>query len=214
VHFSRWNQGKRNRTDHPYNGVVNFWPEGGETMFLNRFFIVSGLIGVFLGMTSVPLFAQQKIGYVDSERILAASPDAVDAQKKLDDENEEWGNEIQRMNEELRSLREALDQQSLLLSEARKKEKQEEIESLYSRIQLYQNQKWGQQGEFFRRQQELLQPVYDRITATIHRIAEEEGYDFILDSVQGNLLYAQEKYDLTDQVIEALEKEAPSSELE
>ena len=175
----------------------------------------------FIGLTIafIPFFigveqasAQSKIGYVDSQVILASYPAAVDAQKKLEEENEVWGEEMQQMNQDLRRLREDLDQQSLLLSDAKKKEKEDEIQALTTQIQQFQNQKWGQQGEYFRRQEELMRPVLDMINAVIHRVAEEEECDFIFDSVQGNILYAQEKFDYTDRVLEELEKEAPTTE--
>ena len=54
-----------------------------------------------------------------------------------------------------------------------------------------------------------MQPIIGSINQVIHRIGEEEGYDFIFDSVAGNILHAKEKYDITEAVLEELEKEAP-----
>jgi outer membrane protein len=168
------------------------------------------MLAVLGVLGSASLMAQSKIGYIDSEKILSTFPPAMDAQKKLEDENVKWGQEMQRMNDELRGLQEQLDQQSLLLSDAKKREMTDEMQAQVRRIQQFQDQKWGQQGEYFRRQQELLNPVYEQINAAIHKIGKEEGYDFIFDSVQGNLLFAQEKYDLTDKVLEELEKGTPT----
>lgn len=168
------------------------------------------MLSVLGVLGSVGLMAQSKIGYIDSEKILSTFPPAMEAQKKLEDENVKWGQEMQRMNDELRGLQEQLDQQSLLLSDAKKREMTDEMQAQVRRIQQFQDQKWGQQGEFFRRQQELLNPVYEQINTAIHKIGKEEGYDFIFDSVQGNLLFAQEKYDLTDKVLEELEKGTPA----
>lgn len=178
-------------------------------MFRHSFALM--FLTAVLCLVRAPLSAQSKIGYVDSQVILTSYPAAVDAQKKLEEENEEWGREMQQMNDDLRQLENDLDQQSLLLSEAKKKEKEDEIQTLITQIQQYQNQKWGQQGEYFRRQEELMRPILDRINAVIHRIAEEEECDFIFDSVQGNILYAQDKYDFTDKVLEELEKESPTT---
>lgn len=151
---------------------------------------------------------QAKIAYVDSQKILTSYAAAVDAQKKLDEETNEWSRELQKMNTDLKQAQDELKKMSLLLSEAKRKEKRDEIEALDKEIQQFQNRKWGEQGEYFRRQRELLQPIIDQIDAVIDQLAQREGYDFVFDSVQGNILYAQQKFDLTDKVLEELEKES------
>jgi outer membrane protein len=172
------------------------------------FFVVLGATACVFGWQTAG--AQLKVGYIDSQRILTTLPTAVDAQKRLDAEQAKWGQELQRMQGELQTLQEKLDQQSLLLSEAKKKEQRDEIQALYVRAQQYQSQKWGQGGEYFKLQEELLQPVFDTINAAIHRIGDEEGYDFIFDSVAGNILHAKEDHDLTEKVLKELEKESTS----
>ena len=116
------------------------------------------------------------------------------------------------MNQDLRVLETELDEQSLLLSEARKAEKTEEIRALYTDIQKFQDQKWGQNGEYFRKQTELMQPVLDKINTIIHRIGEEEKFDYILDTAQGSVLYAQINHDLTDRILAELERSDATSE--
>jgi outer membrane protein len=176
-----------------------------KNFFLVTVFVVIGGFFCFQGV-----LAQLKVGYVDSQKVLSSVPAAVDAQRKLEEESAKWGQELQKMNEELQIRQEQLEQQGLMLSEAKKREKTQEIQELYIKAQQFQNEKWGENGEFFKRRQELLQPVFDEINAAINKIAEEENYDFIYDTVPGGLLYAKQKYDLTNDVITELEKEVPS----
>ena len=169
------------------------------------------LLITLLLVSGLTLQAQsQKIGYVDSQKILSTFPPALDAQKKLEAESNKWGQELQKMQEDLKTLQNQLDQQSLLLSEAKKKEKAQQLQDLAIKIQQYQNEKWGNNGEFFRRRSELLQPVLDQINNAINKVGDEEGYDFIFDSVAGNILFAKNKYDLTDKVLQELEKASPA----
>ena len=156
-------------------------------------------------------FGQSKIGYVDSQKILSTFVDAIDAQKKLEAENGQWEQELRKMNDALTKLNDELEQKSLLLSEEKKKEKEQEIQAEARRIQQFQNQKWGENGEYFKRRSELYQPVIEKINRVIHRIGEEEEYDFIFDTVAGNILHGNEKYDLTDMVLSELEKEPTTS---
>jgi outer membrane protein len=155
--------------------------------------------------------AEIKIGYVDSQRILSTYPPAVDAQKELEGESAKWGQELQKMNQEFKKLQEQLDQQSLLLSEEKKRERSQELQNLAMKIQQYQNEKWGEQGEFFSRREELLKPVFDQINEAIKKVGEDEDYDYIFDTVAGNILHAKEKYDLTDRILDELEKISSSA---
>jgi len=171
-------------------------------------------IVVFITMVMVifgggALIAQSKIAYVDSQKILSTFSGAIDAQKKLDEENATWDQELKKMNDDYKVLQEQLEQQSLLLSEAKKKEKAQELQAAAVEIQQYQNKKWGQSGDFFKRRGELMQPVIDQINRIVHQIGEDEDYDFIFDTVAGNIIHAKERYDITESVLEELEKETP-----
>ncbi len=159
------------------------------------------ILSVFLNSF---VFAQLKIGYVDSQVILNKLPSAIEAQKKLEEQSNAWAEELQKMGDQLRTLQQQLEQQSLLLSDAKKKEKQDEIQQLYMKSQRFQNEKFGQQGELFQKRNELLQPVFDQINERIQEVAEEQGYDYIFDTVAGNILHAKEEYDLTKVLLEKL----------
>jgi len=163
----------------------------------------SGMLVLLMSLLSVgTAFGQLKIGYVNSQRVLASLPSAIEARNKLEQESTAWREELQEMEREFQERQEQLQQQSMLLSEEKKNEKAAELQDLLVRAQQYQNQKWGDGGEFYRRQAELLQPVYDQINEAIKKVRSNEGYDFILDAV--NLLDADEKYDLTDELLKEL----------
>jgi outer membrane protein len=164
-----------------------------------------------LALTAGTAMGQAKLAYVDSQKILATFPPALDAQKKLEAENSQWAQEFQKMQEDMKALNDKLDQQSLLLSDAKKKEAAQEIQNLAIKAQQYQAEKWGEEGKFFQRRKELLQPVFDKINVIITKIGDEDGYDFIFDTQAGNLLYAKSTHNLTDDVLARLEKEGSST---
>jgi len=58
---------------------------------------------------------------------------------------------------------------------------------------------------------EFSRPIIEKINALISRIGEEEGYDFIFDASSGSLVHALPKYDITQQVIEELNKGVAAS---
>ena len=174
-----------------------------------RIFVTGLQIAVILIFSQAS--AQSKIGYVDSEKIRKEYTGMKDAEKEVKDTNQKWDKEMQEMNQRLQKLKDDLNQHSLLLSAAKEKEKQDEIDALITQIQQFQKNKWGDNGEYFRKQEQILKPVYDKIKAAIDKVAEEEKLDIIFDSVQGNILFAKENLDLTEQVMEILKKETPAS---
>jgi len=163
------------------------------------------LIVVFL-FISGGVYAQAKIGYVDSKVIIDGMQDAKDAQANLDNLVSAWQNEIQMMNDSLNLVKEDYEKKKLILTENIKKQKEEEIKALGKKISDYKLSKFGENGEYFQKQNELMKPVQDKVFKAIQDVAKEGDYDFVFDrSSQMLLLYMNEKYDLTQKVIKKLE---------
>jgi outer membrane protein len=158
--------------------------------------------------TMLPLEARElKIGYVDSERILTEFEDSKEAQKKLADESKAWETEAAGMRQKIADMEADLEKQSLLLSEEKKTEKMQELQAEYIKFQQFQQDIWGQDGKLYQRNLELTRPVVEKINAAISKIGDEDGYDFIFDASQGNVVHAKAEYDLTDRVLDLLKKE-------
>ncbi|NOZ60625.1 MAG: OmpH family outer membrane protein [Calditrichaeota bacterium] len=177
-------------------------------MGLKKLFKTS-LIVLMLVALAAPGFAQKlKIGYVHSNKILATYKDALDVQKKIDELDRQYQQEGRQMQETLRQLQDQYDSQSLLLSDTKKKEKEAEIQNLIAKIQQFQQEKYNPQtGEIYKKQAELMQPVLDKINAIIKKISEAEGFDLVLDTASGNILYVSKQVtDLTGKILEELNK--------
>ena len=143
--------------------------------------------------------AQLKFGYVDIQKVLVTDQESIDAQNKLEDERQAAIQELQKMEEEFTSGQETLNQQSLLLSEEKRRQKTQELQDMYLKIQEYQQNK---DQELTNRQTELMKPIYDKINAAIRKIRDQGGYDFIFDTMY--LLDAKEQYDLTEELLKEL----------
>jgi len=170
------------------------------------------MITLILGLGFSPAFAQLKLGYVNSQQVLEKFKDALDVKKQLAELNTQWESEARNMQREIQKLQEELESQSLLLSDQRKQEKVQEIQTLGQKYQLFLQTKWGQQGEGVKKEVELLQPVYEKINTAIKKIGEAEGYQYIFDVVAGNILYASDDQpDLTEKLLAELNKELAAS---
>lgn len=152
-----------------------------------------------------PLYSQVKIGYINSEAIMKELPEAQDAQRKLDNLVQEWQTELRKMESEWKRKYDDYDRNKLLMSDQTRAEKEKELVELENRIVQYREQKFVQNGELFQKQEEFMKPIQNKIFNALEQVAKKEGYDFVFDkSGEILLLYANEKYDLTKQVLEIL----------
>lgn len=167
--------------------------------------IAAAIAGLALAAVSMAP-AQQKIGHVNTEAIMKRLPDAADAQKQLDALVSEWQNELNRLQNEWKAKLNEYDQKKLIMTDARRAEAERELRALDQRIADYRNQKFGQNGELFSKQGELMRPVQDRVFKAIQDVASEEGFDYVLDqSGEILMMYANPTYDLTPRVLEKLQ---------
>ncbi len=162
---------------------------------------------MIVSLTSQSLFAQTKLGYINSQKILASYKEAQDVQTQLDARNQEWQKELQDLLALGREKQDQLEKQALMLSSSKKTELQQEIGRLSGQVQQFQTAKWGQEGEAFKLQDTLLRPILDKINNVIQDIGKRENFDFIFDSVAGNIIFASDSQpDLTEKVLEELNK--------
>lgn len=156
-------------------------------------------------------FAQQtsiKIGYVDSEVILKQLPEAIKAQGELDALINKWNNQIDSMGQALQQAYADYQKQMNTMTEPKKQEAQQKLVAQQQIVEEFRRSKFTQgTGEIYRKQEELLKPVKDKIFATIEVISKEENMQFVFDK-SGDiiLLYADPAFDITFKVLDRLKR--------
>ena len=166
------------------------------------------ILAAFLLFFTGSLFSQAKIGYVDSKVILDRLQDAKDAQANLDNIVAQWKKELQSYNDSLNLVRSDYEKKKLILTDKIRTDREDQIKNLEKKISDYKLQKFGENGEYFQKQTELMKPVQDKVFKAIQDVAKESGYDFVFDrSSEITLLYMNDKYDLTAKVITKLESQ-------
>lgn len=171
-------------------------------------------VAVFLlAVASLPAIAQTKIGWISSEAIMSQLPDAVDVQRQLDALVADWQAELNKMQDEFQKNFDDYQKRKLIMTESRRAEVERELRDLDQRIVQYRAQKFGQNGELFQKQNDLMKPIQDRIFKAISEVAADEGYDYVFDkSGQILLMYSNEKFDLTSKVLERVKTMSPTQQ--
>ena len=151
--------------------------------------------------------AQGKIGYVNSQNILAEAPGDKEAQAKFDTEMGTYKDEVAKMQTELEGLVKQYDQQQAMLSPSAKQQRQADIQT---KQKAYQDRLAAIDQTAGKRQQELVQPVMDKINKVIEALRAEGNYAVIFDVSSGGVVAADPGLDLTAEVIKRLKAETPA----
>jgi len=174
-----------------------------KKIFLEIFFCL-----FFFIFSPVLSFSQEgRIGYIDSMRLRNEYKEFADAQAKLDKEVEVWRAQADSIKKELDSLQADYDNHKLILSDAKKKEKEELLEKKKGELDKFAQDIFLPGGKIEKRNIELTKPILEKINNVLEKIAAENNYMLIFDSVNGNIAYAKKALDLTDKVLEELNKQ-------
>jgi len=163
---------------------------------------------VMLLIACLPLAAagQTKIAHINSESIMQTLPEAIDAQKTLDALVTQWEAELQKMQAEWKKKFDDFDKKKLILTDQVRADQEKELRDLDMAITDFRNKKFGQNGELFQKQNEVMKPIQNKLFKILEEIAAEDGYDYIFDkSGEILLLFSNEKLDLTQKVISRMQ---------
>lgn len=141
--------------------------------------------------------AETKIGFVNSQRILAEAPQAAKAKKKIEKDFEKRDQDLQRMVKQLQSLQEAMDKNGATMAEAERRTKERELADLTRDLQRKQREF---REDLSQRQNEEMAAIFERVNKAIKQVADAEKYDIIFQEA----VYFNQRIDITDKVIKAL----------
>jgi len=159
-----------------------------------------------LMLCAAPLAAQGKIGHINSEAIFSELPEAQDAQRSLDAMVTQWESELQEKQATWKKKLEEYDKKKLILTDQARLDTETELRSLDNEITEFRNKKFGPNGELFQKQNEVMGPIQNKLFQVLQDIAAADDYDYIFDrSGEILLLYANEKNDLTQVVLERMQ---------
>jgi len=155
-------------------------------------------------LTSV-IATAQKYAFVDSEYIRKNIPAFTTAQEQLDRLSQQWEKEISDGYAIVEQMYKSYQNEAVLLSQDMKSKREEAIITKEKEMKALQNKYFGMEGDLFKKREELVKPIQDEILKAIKELAVEGSYAVIFDTAAGgNILFANPKFDLSDQVLEKL----------
>jgi len=153
---------------------------------------------------SASTFAQ-KFAYVDMDYILGKLTSYTEAQKELDKISAAWQKEVEAKMKNVDDTYKQFQAEQVLMTEPMKQQKIKEIEAKEKDVKEFQKAKFGPSGELFKKRQELIKPIQDKIYNEVQKYAVAKGYDFIFDRSSGpSMLFASDKMNKSDDILAAL----------
>lgn len=161
------------------------------------FLITVVLFVLFLGVISAQ-GADLKIGHVDLNKALNDSDRGGKAAKIMEDMINDKKSILIEKENEIKELEEEMKRQSSILTPESMKEKRDHLDKLYKN---YKRNGTDFQEEIQKKEVELTHKIQKDLLEIVKKIGKEEGYTMIFESGVGGILYALEKFDITDKVI-------------
>jgi len=147
----------------------------------------------------------QKYAIIDTKYILDKLPEYRNAQKQLDEIATGWQKEIDGLQQELDRMYKDFEAEQVMLSEELKRKREDQLFAREKKVRDLQRQRFGFEGDLFRKRQELVKPIQDKVFNAVQKLAVQRGYDFILDKSEGiTVIFADPKLEKSDDVLREL----------
>jgi outer membrane protein len=163
------------------------------------------LIIVLLVVLSAFQIQAQRYCVIDSKYILENLPEYKQAQTKLDEVSANWQKEIDAKLQEVDRMYKAYQAEQVMLSDEMKKRREDEIIN-----KELQKKRFGFEGDLFKKRQELVKPVQDKVYNAVQKMAASKGYEIIFDkSADLSVFYNDPKLDKSDDILRELGVTSP-----
>ncbi|WP_343689576.1 OmpH family outer membrane protein [Chitinophaga sp.] len=164
---------------------------------------LSLMIALVLG--TALMASAQRYCVIDTKYILDNIPEYKEAQSKLDAVAEQWQKEIDAKFLEVDKMYKSYQAEQVMLTDELKHKREEEIVAREKEAKDLQKKRFGYEGDLFKKREELVKPIQDRVYNAVQKIAATRMYDFVLDKAGGvTVIFSDPKLDKSDDILNTL----------
>ncbi len=160
-------------------------------------------IALLTAFSVASVLAAQTIAVIDSDRIFDNLGEVTDATELLEREIGEWEAHADSLQEEIDAIQADLEY-TMVMSPERRREREALIEEKSAELQIFLSHTFGPGGLVESRNSQLVSPIVASINEAVQELSIEEGYDIVLDTSGGLVVYVSNSMDITDMVLEKL----------
>ncbi len=145
-----------------------------------------------------------KIAYVRTAELIYGYNGTKDAHANFKNQSDTWQSNMDTLRIQYQRCVAEYQAAYNTFSEPQRKEKQELIKKLESNFKNYSDAISQQSQD---KEKSMTEAVLNQINSYVEDYAKKKGYDFVIGGANGNLVYGNKAYDITDEVLQALNKE-------
>jgi outer membrane protein len=147
----------------------------------------------------------QRYAIIDTKYILGKLPDYKKANEKIEEFSEAWQQEIDLLQADLDKMYREFEGEKAMLTPELLKKREDEIFNKEKQVRDLQRKRFGYEGDYFKKKEDLVKPIQEKVYNAVQRLAGEKMYDFILDKSEGiTVIFADPKLDKSDDVLKIL----------
>lgn len=147
----------------------------------------------------------QKFALVDMEYILKNVPSYEMANEQLNQLSQRWQREVDNLYTEADNLYKSYMSDKVFLTEEQIKAREGEIVAKEKEANELKAKYFGPEGELFKKRQTLMKPIQDDIYNATKKVAEEKGYQLIMDRASSSdIIFASPRIDVSNEVLAKL----------
>lgn len=147
----------------------------------------------------------QRYAIIDTKFILDKMPEYKEAQKQLDDVAAGWQRDVDAQQQELDKMYRDFEAEQVMLTDELRKKREDQLFAKEKALREMQRKRFGFEGDLFKKRQELVKPVQDKVFNAVQKLAVARGYDFILDKSEGiTVIFADPKLEKSEDVLKEL----------
>ena len=147
----------------------------------------------------------QKYAIIDTRYILDKMPDYKVAQQNLDVVAAGWQKDIDSRQTDLDKMYKDFESEQVMLSDELKKKREDQLFVKEKELRDLQRKRFGFEGDLFKKRQELIKPIQDKVYNAVQKMAVQRGYDFVLDKSEGiTIIFPDPKLDKSEDVLKDL----------
>ncbi|HVI45098.1 MAG TPA: OmpH family outer membrane protein [Chitinophaga sp.] len=147
----------------------------------------------------------QRYCVIDTKYILESIPEYKDAQKKLDAVAEQWQKEIDVKFQEVDKMYKSYQAEQVMLTEELKRKREDEIVVKEKAAKDLQKKRFGYEGDLFKKREELVKPIQDKVYNAVQKLSASRMYDFVLDKSGGaTVIFSDPKLDKSEEILRSM----------
>lgn len=161
------------------------------------------LFVLFVGLASSSY--AQKFALIDMDYILKNISSYETAQEQLDVMSKKWQAEVDKVQQEVKSMYKSYQADLVFLSADQKTKRENAIVEKEKALQELNKKYFGTEGELFKKREALIKPIQDDIYNAVKEISETKGYQLVLDRASAtSVIFASPRIDISNEVLQRL----------